>query len=194
MNSIQTITSTSGNYVANIYPDEPYNSPRDFDNLGRVVSTVRNYISNDKCNVYATDYESSVELEAAIRKQYDIAIIIPFYAYIHSGIKLGLEPFGCRWDSGLAGFIFATKEDIRNNFGVKNVTQKLINHTKDILESEIKELDQYLTGDVYGYEIIDVRTEEHIESCWGFYGIDYVEEEVNQILNRIDKDLFTQAA
>ncbi len=73
-------------------------------------------------------------------------------------------------------------------------TQKLINHTKDILESEIKELDQYLTGDVYGYEIIDVRTEEHIESCWAIYGLDYVEEEINQILNRIDKDLFTQAA
>ena len=69
-----------------------------------------------------------------------------------------------------------------------------LNRHKDILESEIRELDQYLTGDVYGYEIIDVRTEEHIESCWGFWGMDYVEEEINQILNRIDKDLFTQAA
>ena len=44
------------------------------------------------------------------------------------------------------------------------------------MEQEVKTYDQYLTGDVWGY-IIEDDSGEVLDSCWGFFGHDYCEEE-----------------
>ena len=36
------------------------------------------------------------------------------------------------------------------------------------IQGEIELFDDYIRGNVYGYEIADVETE--IDSCWGYYG------------------------
>jgi hypothetical protein len=84
--------------------------------------------------------------------------------------------FGCQWDSGQVGWIFCTKEDMESNF-MKLSGQDLIERSEVLLKGEVETYDQYLTGDVYGYRVSEVKTcseghehEEELDSCWGYYG------------------------
>jgi hypothetical protein len=62
-------------------------------------------------------------------------------------------------------------------YGGKIVTQTLKDKVEGYLKSEVETYDQYLTGDVYGYRVSEVKTcseghehEEELDSCWGYYG------------------------
>jgi hypothetical protein len=72
---------------------------------------------------------------------------LPLFLYDHSGISISTGSFGCRWDSGLVGFIWTADETARNEW----------------LESEVATYDQYLRGDQYdvivkhGGEVIAVN-------------------------------------
>ena len=54
--------------------------------------------------------------------------------------------------------------------------------------------DAYLTGDVYGYAIVDPDGQPISTSCWGFYGYSEIAEnghvvnEAKQIINVLVKD------
>lgn len=49
------------------------------------------------------------------------------------------------------------------------------------LEGELAEWRQYFEGDVYGYVVEDANG-EHLDSCWGFYGLEYAVEEAREML------------
>lgn len=52
---------------------------------------------------------------------------------------------------------------------------------KELLESEVKLYDHYLTGDVYGYQLFERDTK--IDSCWGFIGdIRDVQDQIKEYL------------
>ena len=61
-----------------------------------------------------------------------------------------------------------TKEDIRKCYGVKNVTQKQKLRAVAEIKGEITLLNQYINGEVYGFEITEEG--EETDSCGGFYG------------------------
>lgn len=109
---------------------------------------------------------------------------LPLYIYEHSGITMNVGGFSCPWDSGQAGWIYTTKEEIVKCGGkIKSSNGNWINITnknwreaaKKWLEGEVEEYDMYLRGECYGYivdELIDVDNdewEEQTDSCWGFY-------------------------
>ena len=96
-------------------------------------------------------------------------ICLPVYMYDHGGITINTSGFSCSWDSGQIGFIYVPKEKIRKEYGVKRISPKLRKNVQEILKSEIKSVDDYLTGNVYGFRILDAQ-ENDIDSCWGFYG------------------------
>ena len=50
-----------------------------------------------------------------------------------------------------------------------------------LLKAEVNTYDQYLTGDIWGFVISD-ENEEHVNSCWGFYGYDYCESEAQDMI------------
>ena len=106
------------------------------------------------------------EMLAKIEK---VAVLLPVYMYDHSGITLATTPFSCRWDSGMVGWIFISNDKIRNEYGVKNITKKTVERMRWYLNGEIKVLDAYVRGDVYGYRILDAEGEEE-HACWGFFG------------------------
>jgi len=167
MEAIETITKL--NYKLEIFQDENASSPREDDNLGTMVCVHRRYKLGDKHNF-------SVEEAQDITKGKDV-ISLPLYLYDHGGITISTKPFSCRWDSMFVGFIYVTKEQVRKEYDVKNITQKIRDRVKRVLESEVKTYDQYLTGDVYGYRISKITKcelghehEEELDSCWGFYG------------------------
>lgn len=87
----------------------------------------------------------------------------PIYGYAHSGVVLSLTPFNCRWDSGQAGVVRV----LRPSRGGEWRRRKTF---LVYLTACIEELNNYLSGNCWGYQVIDSSTEEVIDSCWGFIG------------------------
>jgi hypothetical protein len=119
-------------------------------------------------------------------------IILPLYLYDHSGLSMSTSrssyPFNCPWDSGMVGIIHMTKADAIENWGKKICTKAVREKAIRCMISEVEEYNQYLTGDVWGIiidriapdangEFDESQDGDEIDSCWGFYGYDYAEEE-----------------
>lgn len=167
--------------------DHDAESPREWDNLGVMVCTHRRYKLGDEGGkekalelIYkhlseaqlerdGFDDTSLPEIQAALEKTGQ-AILLPVYMYEHSGIAINTTGFSCRWDSGQLGFIFVSKEDVRQEFGWKLVTASRKDRIIKILNAEVETYDQYLSGDVWGYKV--EKDGEVIDSCWGFFGSD----------------------
>lgn len=98
------------------------------------------------------------------------SIVLPVYMYDHSGLTIRTTPFSCPWDSGQIGIIHVSAENVRKEFKVSRITEKIRAKVEDILRSEIEILDTYLRGDVWSYVIKDGDTV--VDSCSGFYGRD----------------------
>jgi hypothetical protein len=135
------------------------------------------YDLGDEHNYKSGDYNGWDEMEKNIIKNENVGVILPLYLYDHSGITISTSPFSCNWDSGQIGFIFISKEKMLKEYGGKIVTQTLKDKVEGYLKSEVETYDQYLTGDVYGYRVSEVKTcseghehEEELDSCWGYYG------------------------
>ena len=110
------------------------------------------------------DRQKAAKIAEAVEK---VQVVLPVYAYIHSGITISTGPFTCQWDSGQSGIIHAPKD--HPEFGGD------VGKIKACLEAEIKSFDRYLQGDIWGFEIYSVSTcdhghehEEVVDSCWGF--------------------------
>ena len=174
------------NRTLKIIQSETGESPREWDNLCKMIF-IGNYSHlGDKHDFHDT-HESFEAHQAHIEKELDVAYIAPVYAYIHSGMTISLQPFSCRWDSGKLGWVVVTKKDLRENYSIKRVTQKYIDKAEQHVEAEIKTLDQYIRGDVYGFEILD-ENGEHEDSCFGFYGSDIEENGILEHLSIEDKE------
>jgi len=150
--------------------------PRQWDNLGIMVCNHRHYALGDKHNYDLSDYNSWKEVEGAIRKNEDAAVMYPLYLYDHTGLQIkigsfyGLLPQGhAEYDSGQVGFIFVSKQTIRREYGVKRISKKLLEKVANILRSEVEVYDYYISGEVYGFKAVTPDGKE-IDSCWGYYG------------------------
>lgn len=179
-----------------IVPSEHTFSPRENDNLGKMICFHRRYNLGDTHHYKSSDYNSFSEMKAAILKDSGRgAVILPIYAYIHSGVTISSSPFSCPWDSRQLGFIVATRESILENFMVKRITEKITEKTLAILEAEIKEYDQYIRGEAYAYEIFEVEYDEHgnelsreeIDSVGGYYSEEDCESDAKNIVEAYEK-------
>jgi len=154
-------------------------SPREeWDNLGTMLCWHRRYYLGDKSHPLHhldTEYSNWDDLENAIAKHEDVAVILPLYLYDHSGITISTTPFSCPWDSGRVGFIYVTKDKVREAFDVKRISKKTLAKVTEILKGEVETYDMYLRGDVWGY-VIEEDDGDTIDSCWGFYGEDQCRE------------------
>jgi len=164
-------TLKHNNKTINIKYDQDAESPRAWDNLGTMICFHGRYNLGDEHSFDHNDYNSFEEMEKAIEKQYD-AVVLPLYLYDHSGITISTSPFSCNWDSGQVGFIAISKEKARNEYGWKAITKKRKELLTSYLEGEVETYDQYLRGDVFGFEILNSEGEVE-DSCWGFFGEEY---------------------
>jgi len=194
--------SVVGDYTVTIARDEFPENPRTaFDQLGRMVCWHNHYSLGDE-HGYETplvlmhtlsglysDTPAEDLTEAQRDRIHDAAnekaIILPLYLYDHSGITMRCTQFNCSWDSGQVGYIYITLAELREYYSVKRVSQKLYNRAIKGLEAEVAEYDQYLTGDVYHYNIVKNVNDEKvvIDSCGGFYGQDeYMLDEIRNVI------------
>ena len=177
-------------YNIEINQDEHPESPREWDNLGTMYCSHRNY------NLGDNNYNSGDELFESLAEDYKLydsdgfyiqdrdkildeikkqAVILPLYIYEHGGITINTGGYSCRWDSGQVGYIIVSYNDLRDNYNWKNITKKRIEKIEGYLIQEVKNLDNYFTGNVYAYTIWDKNGIDYIDTCCGFYGSDYEE-------------------
>jgi len=185
MNDNIVQTETIGKYRIDNITDTDPQDPRGWDNLGSMVCFHNSNNLGDKHDYKSENYNGWDEMEKDIIKRENVGVILPLYLYDHSGITMNTTGFSCKWDSGRVGFIFISKEKIREELGHKYVTQKVRNKVEKLLVGEVETYDKYLTGDVYGYRITDTETDEEFESCWGFYGQEDCMTEARSIVSNI---------
>jgi len=157
-----------------IFNDESPESPREWDNITTMICFHKRYNLGDKTDYKSSDFDSWDELKEQIESDNKVLMIKPLYMYDHSGITIKTSPFGCNWDSGQIGWVFITEKQYNYICGkdVEYTDEKL----ECIINSEVHNYDQYLTGEVYGYTIYEIETcslgHEHrnvVESCGGYY-------------------------
>jgi hypothetical protein len=188
MNELERHKTKDGKVLI-IYQDETNDdSPRDWDNLGKMICFHRRYNLGDKTNLKSSDFNSLEELKQYIIKEYKAVMILPINMYEHSGISISVKsdyPYNDRWDSSSIGFIFATRETIEKEFGRKYITPKLKRKIKSILINEVETYNKYINGEVYGYKLFNSEAEatdemgESEDSCWGYYDTQDILDEFN---------------
>ena len=165
--------------------DSSADSPRSWDNLGKMICFHNHYDLGDKHNYNADDYSGWEEMKQAIIKEENPAVILPLYMYDHSGISISTKPFSCRWDSGQIGFVLVSKKQALEEYGGVRVSSKKKVKIESIIEAEVQTYTQYVEGEVYGFQIVD-EDGDIVDSCYGFYGTDFA---TNGMLDYIDHNL-----
>lgn len=89
----------------------------------------------------------------------------PVYAFVHGSSTLSLQPFSCPWDSGRSGIVTVDRGQVDSE-----------EEARELAGHHVEAFSQYISGDVYGYEITD-EAGDMLGSCWGLYGLDYCKSE-----------------
>jgi len=146
------------------------------------------YSLGDKHDFKQHDYNSWEALQSAILRAYPNATILPLYLYDHSGITISTKPFGCPWDSGPIGFIYAERTTLREILGPRP-RLALAGYAWDrnaevILVDEVRLYDDYLRGNVYCF-VLESKNGE-MDSCGGFFGNDW---RMNGLYDHLPEDV-----
>ena len=112
-------------YRLRIMVDEYPESPREWSNLATMVCGHKHYNLGDEQAERVGEYLSWEDwLEHEVLDFYttfyndeDAVIYLPLYVYAHGGLTMNTVGFDCRWDSGQVGWIYVTKEKLRNETG-----------------------------------------------------------------------------
>ena len=163
-----------------IYCDPEPQDHRDFDNLGIMLCAHGRYTLGDE------QFNDRESLDQRL-EELDPVVKLPLWLLDHSGLAMQTGSFASdaqQWDSGQVGWIVATKEDILDKIYPEQRPRpswsSMIKNAERILRNEVADYDNYLQGNVYGYELFEVtkcttagfEDEEHekeVDSCWGFY-------------------------
>ena len=194
-------------YTVKIKQDtDPLNPRADYDNLAVMSCTYPNYNLGDNEPDLSPEELHAILLwqdgqkEEAIQychynldedearqwlKEQDRIFALPLYLYDHSGISISTGRI-CTWDSSAIGYIYLTAARARSEMQWKLLTKGRIKKLYEYMNGEIETYDQYLTGDVHGY-IIEDQNGDEVESCWGFFGSDYCEQEADRVVQYLTK-------
>jgi len=215
MDTIETIEYKG--FRINISIDDNPVNPRQWDNLGIMTCFHRSYGLGDEHDYSdpeqllvsllencGYDYEKlegydMVDLLREVEKDY---IILPLFLYDHSGLTMNTAGFACPWDSRQVGFIYVPLTTVREEYGVKRVSKKLREKVKKVLRGEVAIFDDFLRGNVYGYDIEPTARNRGIScngGCWGYYGedgLDWIKKdakaEIDHAIERYKKEVIKQ--
>ena len=188
-------------YHIRIDYDQDPESPRSWDNLGKMICFHGRYTLGDKHDLKADNFSGWEAQEEYFAKELDALVILPLYLYDHSGITMSTGSFSCPWDSGRVGTIIATRAAILKEYGGQRVTKRMIERATACLEAEVKTYDDFIRGSVYGYTITKDEPDDEpgegkdVESCWGFLG-DYDDEDgaLSRARSIVDAEVARQLA
>ena len=90
-----------------------------------------------------------------------------------------INPEWSDYDKTIAGCHLANARVVivDTEYGWKNITAKRRKRIEGYLQDEISTLDNYYTGEVFGYRIMPESDDDNeLDSCWGFYGTECMKE------------------
>ncbi|MGN1173629.1 MAG: hypothetical protein ACI4SO_07565 [Muribaculaceae bacterium] len=103
----------------------------------------------------------------------------PISMYEHSGIRMWLGGTAghvdARWDCSTIGFAYLEKCTADKEYIPTEEYKTWQEWAYHIMEAEMKVYDDYVSGECYGWSILD-ECDDVIESCGGYYGSDYEEQ------------------
>jgi len=177
-------------YDIEIMPDDSAESPRENDNLGVMTCGHRRYNLGDKAHaVKFGEFESWDALKKHLIAE-GAVIVLPLYLYDHSGLRIkvgsfaGLLPEGhAEFDSGMVGFVYATREKVLAEYGGKILSAKKLARARGVLECEVACYDTWLRGGYVGFVI--EKDGEHVDSCWGIDDPDYALREAKGVVDSL---------
>jgi hypothetical protein len=172
-------------YTIKIMPDSLSDDPRNWDNAGKMVCWHSRYTLGDKqpkenpveflCSLLGLDsdkfFDNRETMELLLEKASKDYIVLPLYTYEHGAITISTSheyPYNDRWDAGQVGWIYISKKDAVKEWGKSRFTKDVEARAVKYLQGEVKTYDDYLRGDVYGFQVCD-EDDEVLDSCWGFY-------------------------
>lgn len=210
-NSPFDMVDKDGNkYKLTVERDDYPESPREWDNLTTMICWHRRYNLGDKHD-FDNVHEMLEDLayQAGIKYNEDINtpnlmtklaphyLIKPLYLYDHSGISISTSdgyPYNDRWDAGIVGFVYISKNDVFNHlveyvlddkgerikvehkhanmpstYSYKTIpiTDKTWRkRASEVIDGEVETYDNYLRGDVYWYKLEkEVEIEDKCPHC-----------------------------
>jgi hypothetical protein len=226
--SFNMIDKDGKEYFLTVEQDDYAENPRDmYDNISTIYCWHTYYIIGDDkpkektardvladmcekyTNMEADDIDAASENDMIRELQQAKDIVIKYIScYEHSGITISTAittyPYNDRWDSGIIGFAFIDKETFEINCGVYKDWKR---RAMDIIDSEVKTLDDYFRGEVFRYtleekvhvhnekkcphcgevlEVDDYDDWEAVDGCSGFYGDEL---ESNGILDELPTEI-----
>lgn len=206
-------------YEIEIVADDWAESPREWDNVGKMVCNNRNYNLGDEQykNSYANswrewfayyvqeNYSTGLNLKSYDTYGYfddegkevdriwkwieNNMIVFKLWIYDHSGITINhssIDSANRGWDNSNVGFHYVTRERAIKEWGNKKFTKAVEEKAIACLEAELETYDDYVSGNVYGYRILD-KEGDMIDSCYGFFGYDHEKSGLlNEAMSTVD--------
>ena len=171
---------TIGPLTLTIYADEDPGNPRtEWDNLGTMILCGSYAWQGDKHGWGEKGWDEwgrEASLPKRIEESAGPILFLPIHGRCPSrgGMFAGAPG---DWDPDTCdGMIYVSLADVRREYSCKRVSAKVRGQALSVLRGEVETQDQYLTGEVFGYVLEDPQG-EHVDSCWGYYGIDYARQE-----------------
>ena len=168
-------------YRAEIHLDDCPESPREWDNLGKLY--MREYVGDSL--KFIDSIESALQDAAGTGAVAFQVFVNDRMGDCHIGDNPIYFPFGqvsqdtldgCRyWD----GVIYCPREVYRKEYGGSDRAAR--KKAARYLRGEIEAYSQYASGDVWYIQILDAE-DETVDSCGGFYGLEYAREEAARML------------
>ncbi len=165
-------------YTVKLIQDSDVEAPENDDEVF-IVTTRNRYFVKEQSGFELDDIRDGKH-----SKKYHV---FPLYIYQHSGTALSMAPFSCPWDSGQVGYILASKSSFRKTARGKAPA------AADVCKSFVETWNQYLSGDVWGFQIEDSDGND-VDSCWGFYGLDYARSEARSAAESARKHETSEAS
>jgi hypothetical protein len=164
---IEWRTLDNGNVVTLAYEYEPWESPREWSNLGTLIHWHPRYeLGDERIDERITNIEVAERYYFGSNGE-------SLYVYMldHSGLYLSTSPSPAYggWDTPLVGLIGVTREKIIAEYGDDSPESR--ERARSVLRGEIATFDQYLRGEVYCWTLEDSEGNV-LESVGGYYDLD----------------------
>lgn len=161
----------AGLYSVEIWPDPNPPHPREWDNAGTLALWKH-------CGHQFGDESRTTD---GLRDLVDDSnvLALPVYAQERNGLSVSTRPHSDWWDSGYIGVICITVTDALKRWDNTEMTDELRRKVLAELDWEIRTLDNYLQGNVYGFRIFDPHGAE-VAAEWGFFDLEWCAEEAMQ--------------
>ena len=165
--TIETLTKNGFTVTLDYDPNGGDESPREYES-STMFGFHRSYASPDTAP--DTDPQTARDIAESSDN-----ICLPVWLYSHSGTcykAAETNPFSCGWDSGLFGFIYMSRAQAREMYGVKRLTEKNRLRALADLAAQVDTYSQWANGELYRWEVTD-GDGAHVDSCGGYYGEAY---------------------